>query len=328
MKACLLCTERTGRARTMVQENAGLTEETFRTLLGQLWYHYMRGEKDRAAGFLTLLEACLDDAQIDAMSVLLDEKVYEELAARATGVSSRFQMLRLDANNLTLVRVVYDSDGQTLHLEPCVGFVVEQLSGLEVLLAQADAALTQGTLGAEERREQHKRESAGVTGWNRLPRLSPATAVGASPTASASDVTSREDARPAEESLLPALLDQLDTAFAVQSIPALCLVDCLVDLEPAEAEVVRERYPQEWLEIVMEATEEDTTEVRVLRRGEVARPWLHLTDCTFNRQGHLTGYIDDSLYVSDLAEMAVYLEDCRRALQLPIVDAFDFNPRA
>jgi len=66
--------------------------------------------------------------------------------------------------------------------------------------------------------------------------------------------------------------------------------------------------------------------MRILRRGDAQNAWLHLTDCTFTSQNDLMGYVDDTFYVPDLEAMAVYVQDCWQALQLPVLNAFDFNP--
>ena len=316
----------------MIDTNVGLTQGEFQMLLGQLWHHYERGEKDRASSFLALLEVCQSEGQTHQMVDLLDEEVYDELMDRAQAISQRLQALRLDANTLTLVRVVRDNVGQILHMEQFFRFIAENVEGLAALLDQADSALTQDVLEADEELEQLKRYGLGRTGWDSLhshaqsmARAVPPVAV-AAPTVAATDVLDTKDAgSEGDVSSLHMLLELLDEAFAADRTPALCLEDWLLELEPEEEQLVWERYPQTWLESIMEATEEDRTEMRVLRRGDADNPWLHLTDCTFTRQDNLMGYVDDTFYMPHIEAMAAYLRDCRQALQLPIVDAFDFD---
>ena len=341
----------------MIDTNVGLTQGEFQMLLGQLWHHYERGEKDRASSFLALLEVCQSEGQTHQMVDLLDEEVYDELMDRAQAISQRLQALRLDANTLTLVRVVRDNVGQILHMEQFFRFIAENVEGLAALLDQADSALTQDVLEADEELEQLKRYGLGRTGWDSLhshaqsmaravppserqtarqadwlhshaqsmARAVPPVAA-AAPTVAATDVLDTKDAgSEGDVSSLHMLLELLDEAFAADRTPALCLEDWLLELEPEEEQLVWERYPQTWLESIMEATEEDRTEMRVLRRGDADNPWLHLTDCTFTRQDNLMGYVDDTFYMPHIEAMAAYLRDCRQALQLPIVDAFDFD---
>lgn len=318
----------------MIDTNDGLTQGDFRMLAGQMWHHFERNEKDRAASFLVLLEVSLSDEQTDEMVELLGGKVYEELAGRGAVISERLQVLRLDPNTLTLVRVVRDNNGQILHMEQYFRFIAQYVEGIVALLDQADYALTQAVLGAGEEMEQSKRYGLGRSGWESLhsqPRpidwaVLPATAT--NPTMAAMDVPSKEDASSGDDvSSLDILLEQLDAAFAADCAPAICLADWLSELEAEEEQLVWQRYPRRWLERMIEATEEDRTEMRVLRRGDDQNAWLHLTDCTYNRQGVLIGYTDDTFYAPDLEAMSAYLQDCRQALKLAIVDAFDFNPQ-
>lgn len=309
-----------------------LTQGEFRSLLGQLWHHFERGEKDSAASFLVLLEICQRDEQTQEMVALLSETVYDELVGRGAGVSQYLQVLRLNANTLTLVRVVRDSAGQILYLEQYFRFVAKYVEGLAVLLNWAEHALTQDILGADEERKQSKRNVFGRTGWNSLhsqPRpmdwaVPPAAQVGS--TTAATAVPFPEDASSiGDASSLDMLLALLDEAFAAEKAPAICLDTWLLELEEEEEQILWERYPQAWLEQMIAATEEDRAEIRVLRCGDAENSWLHLTDCTFTRKDVLIGYTDDAFYAADPAEMAAYLRDCRQALQLPIVDAFDFD---
>lgn len=315
----------------MIDTN-GLTQGEFQTMLGQLWYHYRRGEKDRAASFLVLLEGTKSDGQTHQMVELLNEYVYDELMDRAQAISQRLQALRLDANTLTLVRVVRDNVGQILHMEQFFRFIAENVEGLAALLDQAEYALTQDVLGADEQLEQSKRHGLGRSGWDSLhsqaqsmARAVPPVAA-AAPTVATADVPYEEDESSEETvSSLDMLLELLDEAFAADRAPTVCLEDWLSELEAEEEQLVWQRYPRGWLESIMEATEEDRTEMRILSRGDAQNAWLHLTDCTFTSQNDLMGYVDDTFYVPDLVAMSAYLQDCWQALQLPIVEAFDFD---
>lgn len=314
----------------MIHEN-GLNQSEFRALLGQLWHHYAHNEKDRAASFLVLLEVCQSEGQTHQMVERLSETVYEELVGRGAVISERLQVMRLDANNLTLVRVVRDNNGQILHMEQYFRFIAQYVEGIVALLDQADSALGQPVLEANEELEQHKRDGLGRTGWeslqNKPQAMDWAVPAAADPSVvRAIAVPFPEDASSiGDVSSLDMLLEQLDAAFAAEEVPKLCLDNWLLELEEEEEQILWERYPRRWLEQMIEATEEDRTEMRVLRRGDAENSWLHLTDCTFTRQDVLIGYVDDTFYVPHIEAMETYLRDCRQTLQLPIVDDFDFD---
>lgn len=338
----------------MFQTETGLTQMDFRTLVGQMWHHYVRGEWERAASCLALLEIAQSETQTDEMLELLGADVYEELASRCRKVEWRLRVRIADANNLTLAGVFFDKAGKILHLQQPLIFGAQQLGGLERLLQCAEDALGHCLLRPEEMVLQRQREALGFIGWQHLQKNPPMTSLlstflldcnhstlepdvheqkqsGAQnkrfrsmPFWQPSFVDRKEQKAVPAGSLQP-LFAHLDKALATDCPVPLCMDYWLMEMDRAEKRRLWQRYPQAWLKAIIKATEEDKFEMRVLRRGQDGCSWLHLTDCTFSRQHQLISYTDDTIYAPDLEAMAAHLQDCRRALRLPIVDDFDFN---